>query len=147
MSAKPRKAVQKDKVLAFKVEQPLFDLLNKLPNKSEFIRRAIVAQLGMSCPLCNGKGIVSQGIHQHFKPVLESHRSRNCQRCGVPQTFSLESANLPEEDQDRLEQFYLGGPMYCADCFERMPSCDDCGWHIAPELAAEHHRKAHCHHE
>src|SRR5262245_43912710 len=102
MSAKPRKPVQKDTVMAFKVDQPLFDLLNKLPNKSEFIRRAILAQLGMSCPLCNGKGLVSQGIHQHFTPVIESHQTRNCQRCGVAQSFSLESSNLPAEDEDRL---------------------------------------------
>ena len=35
-----------------KVESELAELLDKLPNKSAFIRNAIAAQLGVACPLC-----------------------------------------------------------------------------------------------
>ena len=50
----PRKT-PKSQVVAFKVEEDLADFLNKLPNKSAFIRKSIVAQLGMTCPLCTGR--------------------------------------------------------------------------------------------
>jgi hypothetical protein len=61
----------KTAVVAFKVEKELADLLNKLRNKSDFIRKAIVAQLGMACPLCNGQGVVPRGVHDHFAPLLQ----------------------------------------------------------------------------
>ena len=54
------KKTAKTTVVAFKVEQELADLLNSLPNKSAFIRKAIAAQLGVSCPLCKG-AVLLQG--------------------------------------------------------------------------------------
>src|ERR1700757_726363 len=74
MSRKPPKTA----VVAFKVEKELADLLNKLPNKSAFIRQAIEAQLGMACPLCNGKGVVPRGVHDHYAMLLAQFNSRNC---------------------------------------------------------------------
>ena len=41
----------KTSVVAFKVETELAEILNQLPNKSAFIRKAIVNQLDMACPL------------------------------------------------------------------------------------------------
>jgi len=41
----------KTAVVAFKVEAELADFLNKLPNKSAFIRKAIAAQMSMACPV------------------------------------------------------------------------------------------------
>ena len=38
----------KSQIVAFKAEEELATFLNKLPNKSAFIRKAIVAQLGMT---------------------------------------------------------------------------------------------------
>ena len=64
-----RKAV-KTQVVAFKVEEDLAEFLNKLPNKSEFIRKAVVAQFGMTCPLCTGSGVVARGLHNHYKPII-----------------------------------------------------------------------------
>ena len=46
----------KTAVVAFKVEKELADLLDKLPNKSAFIRKAIAAQLGMACPAVQRHG-------------------------------------------------------------------------------------------
>ena len=45
---------QKTKIVAFKVEEDLAEFLGKLKNKSEFIRKAILAQFSMACPLCRG---------------------------------------------------------------------------------------------
>ncbi len=138
MARKPPKTV-----VAFKVEQELADLLNKLPNKSAFIRKAIEAQLGMACPLCNGRGVVPRGVHDHYATVIKEHNLHQCDGCGHELPLALDPGALAAEDHARLEQFFHGGPLYCDDCYDKTPTCDDCGWHIAPELSAEHHRQAH----
>jgi hypothetical protein len=133
----------KTEVVAFKVESELAELLNKLPNKSAFIRKAIAAQLGVACPLCMGKGVVPRGIHDHFAPLINQLNARACDHCGDQLSIPLESSELSDGDRARLEQFFLGGPLYCDGCYVQAPSCDDCGWHIDPEVSAEHHRKVH----
>ena len=139
MSRKPPKTA----VVAFKVEQELADLLDKLPNKSAFIRKAIAAQLGAACPLCRGKGVVPRGVYDHFSPLLEKFSSANCEGCGHEMRLPLDEGDLDPENRSRLEQFFLGGPLYCGGCYDKVPTCTDCGWHIAPERVAEHHRQAH----
>ncbi|MFL5243644.1 MAG: hypothetical protein ACJ8FY_16180 [Gemmataceae bacterium] len=135
----------KTEVVAFKVEQELAELLNKLPNKSAFIRNAIAAQLGMACPLCNGKGVVARGVHDSYLAQQEQFNSRNCDGCGHELALprSAEGDVLSKEDRDRLEQFFHGGPLYCDGCYEQAAACDDCGWHIAPDRVAEHQRQVH----
>jgi hypothetical protein len=142
MARKAEKPPKTD-VVAFKVEKELADLLNKLPNKSAFIRKAIEAQLGRACPLCQGKGVVPRGVHDHYAPLLAQFNSRNCDACGHTLHLPLEPGELDDDSRARLEQFFLGGPLYCDTCYEKAPSCDDCGWHISPERVAEHHRKVH----
>lgn len=138
----PRKP-PKTALVAFKVEKELADLLDKLPNKSSFIRKAIAAQLGVTCPLCNGLGVVSRGVHDHFAPLLAQMNSRQCEGCGHELPLPRDPGDLDPEDRARLEQFFHGGPLYCDGCYDKAATCDDCGWHIAPDRVAEHHRKAH----
>jgi hypothetical protein len=147
MSRKQPKPHQKTKVVAFKVEEELADLLDKLPNKSAFIRKAIAAQLGAACPLCHGKGVVPRGVHDHFLPLLQQFSSRNCEGCGDTLRLPLDEGELDPENRSRLEQFFLGGPLYCDGCYDKLPTCTDCDWHIAPEAVAEHHRQAHHDHD
>jgi hypothetical protein len=139
MKRKPPKTA----VVAFKVEAELAELLNKLPNKSAFIRKAIAAQLGVACPLCQGKGVVPRGLHDHYAPLIEKNRHHPCDKCGDDVTLPSEPGELADDDRSRLEQFFLGGPLYCDGCFEKAPACDDCGWHIEPKRFAEHHRQVH----
>src|SRR5581483_7501651 len=122
----PRKP-PKTTVVAFKVESELADLLNKLPNKSAFIRKAIAAQLGVACPLCQGKGVVPRGVHDHYAPLLEKLAHRGC---GGELDLPRDSGELDAETRSRLEQFFLGGPLYCDGCYDKAPECSDCGWHI-----------------
>jgi hypothetical protein len=133
----------KTAVVAFKVEAELAEFLNKLPNKSAFIRKAISAQLGMACPLCNGKGVVPRGVHDHYAPLVAKFSSSHCDGCGSKMSLPKDAGDLSTEDHDRLEQFFHGGPLYCDGCYEKAPSCDDCGWHITPDRVAEHLRKDH----
>jgi hypothetical protein len=141
--AKNPKRPEKKVVVAFKVEEELARILDDLPNKSAFIRQAIEARLGRACPLCAGKGVVPRVVHDHFAPLLRQLGSRSCDGCGHEMPVPLESVELDPESRARLEQFFHGGPLYCTGCYEKAPSCEDCGWHIVPDQVAEHLRKAH----
>jgi hypothetical protein len=134
---------QKNKVVAFKVEEELADFLNKLPNKSAFIRKAIAEQMKTACPLCNGSGTVSRGLHDHYAARLAQFNSRQCEACGHVTPLPHDAGELAPDDRARLEQFFHGGPLYCDGCYEKIPACDDCGWHIAAGQVAEHQRQAH----
>ena len=136
---------QKSQIVAFKVEEELAEFLDKLPNKSEFIRRAILAQFGMTCPLCAGSGVVPRGIHDHFKPVIATENRRPCEKCKTDVVVPLSADGVPPGDRKRIEQFLHGGPLYCSKCYPSVTSCDDCGWHVATEKMVEHFKKVHSH--
>jgi hypothetical protein len=133
----------KTAVVAFKVEADLAEFLNKLPNKSAFIRKAISSQLGMACPLCNGRGIVPRGVHDHYASLLPKLNQSHCDDCGTKLPLPQDAGDLSSEEHSRLEQFFHGGPLYCDPCYEKADQCDDCGWHIASGHATEHHRQVH----
>jgi len=139
MSGKSGKTV----LVAFKVESELAELLNRLPNKSAYIRNAIAAQLGMSCPLCDGKGTVACSLYEHYKPLIDAERRRACIGCGDELSLPSESEELAPQDRVRLEQFFHGGPLYCASCFHTAPPCEKCGWHVDEERLADHQRSKH----
>lgn len=143
MARKLALKAQKSEIVAFKVEKELAKFLNQLQNKSAFIRKAIIAQLGMACPLCEGSGTVPRGLHIHYAPVIAKNNTRRCDKCGERVTLPRNVTDLPESDRARLEQFLKGGELFCADCYRNVPPCDDCGWHISPENVADHFRQVH----
>jgi hypothetical protein len=133
----------KKEIVAFKVEAELAEFLDKLQNKSDFIRKAIIAQLGMACPLCSGSGVVPRGLHDHYEPILRKNSTRKCDHCGHKEQLPRDVMSVPEPQRPRLEQFLHGGPLFCEECYAKTPACDDCGWHIPLERSVEHHRQAH----
>jgi hypothetical protein len=141
-SSKSGKA-SKTAVVAFKVEEELAELLNQLPNKSAFIRKAIAAQMGMACPLCTGTGVVPRGLHDHYAAQLRTMNLKPCAGCGGELTVPRDAGDLELDDRARLEQFFHGGPLYCDGCYDKAAACGECGWHIAGDAVAEHHRLAH----
>jgi hypothetical protein len=143
----PRRATKtaKSKIVAFKVEEDLAEFLNDLPNKSDFIRKAILSQFGMTCPLCSGSGVVPRGIHEHYKPVIAEQNRKPCEKCKSPVEIPLTADAAPPNDRKRFEQFLHGGSLYCSKCYPHVPACDDCGWHVPMEKVAEHFKKVHSH--
>jgi hypothetical protein len=133
----------KQTLVAFKVEAELADLLNRLPNKSEFIRQAIASQLGTACPLCNGQGVVARATHEHFAPLILSQQVQTCAACGKDALLPAQAGKLPRKDRARLEQFLRGGPLYCAACFRDALPCGECGWLIDGEGIRDHMRLQH----
>ncbi len=145
MPRKTDKKPQKSQIVAFKVEPELADFLDKLPNKSDFIRKAILAQFAMNCPLCTGTGVVEKGVHDHFEPLIAEHNTRPCEKCKTAVTFTMTVDAAPPPDRERIKQFLHGGPLYCARCYPGVPPCHDCGWHVMMEKVAEHFKNVHSH--
>ena len=52
------------------MKRELAQFLNGMPNKSQFIRAAILAHLNSACPLCGGRGLLPRGVVDHFAAVL-----------------------------------------------------------------------------
>lgn len=104
------------RAVAFKVESELAMLLDRLPNKSEFIRQAILASFSSACPLCNGEGAVSATIAEHYKPILKDYRFFECRTCGAREEF----VDVESFQEDQLPENWLGffktGDFYCSNC-------------------------------
>ncbi len=71
----------KSELLTFKVEPALAELINRMPNKSEFIRRSLLASLNNTCPLCQGTGVLNPHQRDHWNHFAESHSVRRCGKC------------------------------------------------------------------
>jgi len=75
-------ARQSHEVVTFKADAALVDAMKGVPNRSEFIRDAIVAALDGTCPLCRGTGILTPKQREHWNRFSEDHPVRECRECG-----------------------------------------------------------------
>ncbi|MDR0477983.1 MAG: hypothetical protein LBH14_08655 [Desulfobulbaceae bacterium] len=71
----------KERVVTFKAGGRLAEALERLPNKSEFIRRAVELALSGACPLCSGSGHLSSEQQQHLHEFLLNHSLAKCNEC------------------------------------------------------------------
>lgn len=71
----------KDEVITFKVDKKLAQALEGIPNRSEFIRNAILAAMDSVCPLCKGTGLLSPDQKRHWKKFAEHHAVAKCDDC------------------------------------------------------------------
>jgi hypothetical protein len=74
-------SVMKEQVITFKVDRELQKALDRVPNKSEFIRNAILESLGNRCPLCSGTGILNEQQKKHWDSFMEHHSIEECSEC------------------------------------------------------------------
>jgi len=71
----------KSEVISFKVDESLREAMSGIPNRSDFIRNAVVAALESSCPLCKGTGVLSPQQKRHWDEFAEDHRVKECRKC------------------------------------------------------------------
>ena len=71
----------KKDVITFKVEPSLAALIERLPNRSEFIRTAILAALTNTCPLCQGLGVLTPEQREHWEGFTKRHKVERCNEC------------------------------------------------------------------
>ena len=71
----------KNAIVTFKADESLAEALQSLPNRSEFIRSAILAALDNACPLCRGTGILTPDQKKHWAGFAADHALQECVEC------------------------------------------------------------------
>jgi hypothetical protein len=72
---------KKQEIITFKVPESLRKAMKGIPNRSDFIRHAVLAALDSVCPLCNGTGILMPNQKTHWEWLLQDHRIEECSAC------------------------------------------------------------------
>ena len=72
---------KKQDIITFKVDDELREAIKDIPNRSEFIRSAIIASLGSICPLCNGSGMLTKNQKHHWDEFTSDHSLETCGDC------------------------------------------------------------------
>ena len=72
---------KKQEIITFKVDQNLLEAIRHIPNRSEFIRTAIIEALGNVCPLCNGTGMLTPSQKLHWNDFAADHSIVTCDEC------------------------------------------------------------------
>ncbi|MFH1688545.1 MAG: CopG family transcriptional regulator [bacterium] len=71
----------KSEILTFKVDESLRDAMRGIPNRSDFIRRAVIAALDNTCPVCQGTGVLSVDQRGHWDEFARNHIVQECGDC------------------------------------------------------------------
>lgn len=71
----------KDEIITFKVDKNLSEAMDGIPNRSEFIRSAILAALDSKCPLCKGTGTLTPDQKNHWDTFAQHHSIQECGDC------------------------------------------------------------------
>jgi hypothetical protein len=74
-------ANEKAEIITFKVPENLKQAMKGIPNRSEFIRSAILAALDNICPLCKGTGILLPNQKDHWDTFAKHHFVSECKEC------------------------------------------------------------------
>ena len=70
-----------NEVITFKVDTSLVEAMKGIPNRSDFIRNAILQALGAACPVCNGKGVLTPNQRKHWDRFVKDHSIEECDDC------------------------------------------------------------------
>jgi len=68
-------------IITFKGDAALVEAMKGVPNRSEFIRSAILAALDGACPLCKGTGILTPEQRRHWNAFAADHAVKECDEC------------------------------------------------------------------
>ena len=135
---KSEHAKPKQRVVTFKAEEDLAAFLDEMPNKSEFIRKALLAALMEPCPICAGRGSIPRSLRRDLEEVFKKQQFVPCSFCGYEFPIEQEKARKTPQDRVRLKQYLSGGEFYCDDCFPRTKECDSCGEHVVQTRMGTH---------
>jgi hypothetical protein len=72
---------RKQEIVSFKVDGALLEAMKGIPNRSEFIRGAILTALDSVCPLCRGTGILTPRPYEHWAVFAKDHAVKECSEC------------------------------------------------------------------
>ncbi len=72
---------KKQSIITFKVNEDFLAVIRDIPNRSEFIRAAIMAALENVCPLCGGTGLLTPKQKEHWESFSRDHTLKRCDDC------------------------------------------------------------------
>jgi len=72
---------QKQSIVTFKADNSLVQALRGVPNRSDFIRSAVLAALDSMCPVCRGTGILTREQKKHWDAFAADHAVEECDTC------------------------------------------------------------------
>ncbi|TFH05014.1 MAG: CopG family transcriptional regulator [Spirochaetales bacterium] len=72
---------RKEDIITFKVDGKLSAAMSGIENRSAFIRDAILAALGNTCPVCRGTGILTASQQGHWDDFAAHHHLTQCADC------------------------------------------------------------------
>jgi len=75
---------RKDETMTFKLDHALAAKLRRIPNRSSFIRNALLRALENACPLCGGDGVLTPTQMKHWNELMEDHHMARCSTCLEP---------------------------------------------------------------
>jgi hypothetical protein len=71
----------RNEVITFKVDEQLLKAMKGLPNRSDFIRNALLAALDSLCPVCRGTGVLTPNQRKHWGSFSKDHALTECGDC------------------------------------------------------------------
>jgi len=71
----------RQEIITFKVPESLKESLKGIPNRSQFIRNAVLTALNGACPLCRGTGTLTSDQIAHWERFAEHHSVEECGTC------------------------------------------------------------------
>lgn len=87
--------MSKQEIVSFKVDPALAQALREVPNKSEFIRSAVLAAFDGTCPLCLGTGFLTATQRQHWETFAATHSLEKCGECDARHIVCSSQVNRP----------------------------------------------------
>jgi hypothetical protein len=72
---------EKQEIITFKVSKDLHERIKDISNRSDFIRKAILKELGSVCPLCSGTGMLNSTQKTHWDAFSVNHPLTRCEKC------------------------------------------------------------------
>lgn len=84
-------ARSKEEVITFKVDPSLAEAMKDIPNRSQFIRGAILAALDSVCPVCLGTGVLTPHQRQRWDDFAREHPFEECPDCHARHLISCRS--------------------------------------------------------
>lgn len=102
------KARDKGVVVSFRVDSHLADVLNKVPDKSSFIRDVILRSFYETCPVCRGRGVLPKELARWAGRRLKTEKATECECC----LYAYPQSALPRSGGRRSAR----APFVCPHC-------------------------------
>lgn len=93
----------RQEIITFKADEELARAMHGVSNRSEFIRRAILAALDNVCPLCKGTGTLTMDQQHHWELFSRSHSVTKCTECSALHLVCAAEDRRSSCDEDSSE--------------------------------------------